>query len=304
MTLRIALVLGAGGPVGHAFHAGVLHGLARAFSWDPRHAELVLGTSAGAQVGALLRAGLTASDLSARLTGDAMTAEGVAIARHYTRARRRTAEPAGFAPASASYLWRGLRRPWTLKAGHAVASLLPRGRACMDAQAEGFRALFGDAWPSASLWITAVELSSGDAVAFGRAGAPVTDVGTAVTCSGAVPSVCAPVQVGRHHFIDGGIASATHLDLLDGTRPDLAIESSPLSMFAPMRLLLRREVRRLSRRGVPTVVFEPQGDAARAMGINPMDARRSGAVASAAYQSTLAELSQPGPKRTALTPHF
>src|SRR5690348_3959752 len=67
---RIALVLGAGGPVGHAFHAGALSALEHALGWDARSADLVVGTSAGAQVGGLLRAGLHGADLSARVRGE------------------------------------------------------------------------------------------------------------------------------------------------------------------------------------------------------------------------------------------
>ncbi|HZO16597.1 MAG TPA: hypothetical protein VFB62_25150, partial [Polyangiaceae bacterium] len=63
---RIGLVLGAGGPVGHAFHAGVVRALHESISWDARDAAVVVGTSAGAQVGALLRAGMSADDVAAR----------------------------------------------------------------------------------------------------------------------------------------------------------------------------------------------------------------------------------------------
>src|SRR6516165_6415165 len=60
---RIGLVLGAGGVVGHAFHAGALAALADETGWDPRRAEIVVGTSAGSVAGALLRAGFSARDL-------------------------------------------------------------------------------------------------------------------------------------------------------------------------------------------------------------------------------------------------
>jgi NTE family protein len=63
---RIGLVLGAGGVIGHAFHAGVLDGLCDATGWDPRDAEVIVGTSAGSVVGALLRAGFSPRDLAAR----------------------------------------------------------------------------------------------------------------------------------------------------------------------------------------------------------------------------------------------
>ena len=61
MAPRIALALGAGGVVGHAYHAGVLAALEEATGWDPRDAEVIVGTSAGSVVGSLLRAGFAAS---------------------------------------------------------------------------------------------------------------------------------------------------------------------------------------------------------------------------------------------------
>jgi NTE family protein len=64
---RIGLVLGAGGLTGQAFHAGVLEGLLDATGWDARDASLIVGTSAGAGVGAYLRLGRDARDLAARL---------------------------------------------------------------------------------------------------------------------------------------------------------------------------------------------------------------------------------------------
>src|ERR1700687_3789643 len=58
---RVGLVLGAGGPVAHALYCGVLLGLTQATGWDPRTAAVIVGTSAGAQVAALLRAGISAA---------------------------------------------------------------------------------------------------------------------------------------------------------------------------------------------------------------------------------------------------
>ncbi|MGH9015033.1 MAG: patatin-like phospholipase family protein, partial [Acidimicrobiia bacterium] len=77
---RIGVVLGAGGVVGHAFHAGVLAALAEATGWDPRESEIIVGTSAGSGVGALLRAGISAPDLAARATGAPLSPDGARIA--------------------------------------------------------------------------------------------------------------------------------------------------------------------------------------------------------------------------------
>lgn len=54
---HVTLVLGAGGPVGKAFHAGVLRAIADHCGWEARAADVIVGTSAGAHIGALLRVG-------------------------------------------------------------------------------------------------------------------------------------------------------------------------------------------------------------------------------------------------------
>src|SRR3954471_12436637 len=77
---RIGLVLGAGGATGHAFHIGVLAALEEATGWDPRTADVIVGTSAGAIIGALLRAGLGPRDLAARALGEDLSAEGQKVA--------------------------------------------------------------------------------------------------------------------------------------------------------------------------------------------------------------------------------
>ena len=49
---RVGLVLGAGGIVGQAYHAGVLAAIELDLGWDPREADVIVGTSAGSVVGA------------------------------------------------------------------------------------------------------------------------------------------------------------------------------------------------------------------------------------------------------------
>src|SRR2546429_8123611 len=61
---RVGLVLGAGGAVGHAFHAGVLAALEQSAGWRPDSADVIVGTSAGSIIAALVRAGGSASDIA------------------------------------------------------------------------------------------------------------------------------------------------------------------------------------------------------------------------------------------------
>jgi NTE family protein len=317
---RIGLVLGAGGPVGHAFHAGTLRALEHALGWDARSSDLVVGTSAGAQVAALLRAGMHGADLAARVTGEPLRPAAREIAQHYVRpshdvrpahdvrpshtdrasddvrpaddgrpprdaAGRDRARP--YSPASPMLVARSLRTPTLLRPGRLIAALLPEGRVRLDPLAEGLRNLFGETWPAAPMWITSVQLDTGEPVAFGREGAPSIDVGTAVACSAAVPGVFTPVAHAGLRYVDGAVASATHLDLLATSKLDLVIVCSPLSVFPPMRALLAREIRALERAGTPVVALEPSGAAAAAMGYRPMALDRAAPVARAAYETTL-----------------
>jgi hypothetical protein len=124
-------------------------------------------------------------------------------------------------------------------------------------------------------------------------------VGTALRCSSAVPALRRPVRVGGAAVDVAGAASATHLDVAAEawprtTRPRLALISSPLSRFLPMRLLLRAELRHLRARGVRAVVFEPSGELPAVMGWNPMDGRVAARVAEAAHHVTLRRLAAGG----------
>lgn len=284
---RVGLVLGAGGPVGHAFHSGVLAALHER-GWDARRADVIIGTSAGAQVGALLRAGVSPADLVHRVRGTPMSSAGRRIARHFVRPDHGIpVYPRTWAPAMPGYLARNALRPWNWRMGRFLAALLPEGRVCLQPQVDGFRRIFGTRWPQDELWITAVSLHTGRRVAFGCDGAPATCVGTAVASSGAVPSICKPMRVGDELYVDGGVACPTHLDLLADAGLDTIVVSSPLSMFRPLRRLLARQVRRLGPLGIRVLCLEPSGETRRSMGWNPMDVRRSPAVAELAREMIL-----------------
>jgi NTE family protein len=292
---RIGLVLGAGGPVGHAYECGVLAGIAEATGWDPRLAEIVIGTSAGAQVAALLRAGMTAADLAARVMEERLSPAGAEIARHHVRPSHSTPHPdhpPRFMPGDVGHVLRSLARPWNAHPGAMLAALLPPGRASLEAQAQGFRDLFGNTWPERALWIPALRLDTGQLVPFGHAGAPPTDVGTAVIASGCVPVMCVPVEIGGHSHVDGSFISPTNADLLIGVALDLIIVLSPLSSMRVFQWLLGREVDRVRQDGTQVAVFEPSEAEKRVMGWNPMDTARAAAVVRIAWEATRRRMTQ------------
>jgi NTE family protein len=308
---RIGLVLGAGGVVGHAYHAGILDGLAGASGWDPRDAEVIVGTSAGSVVGALLRAGFSAHDLAARSTGAPLSPEGAALVAR--------TEPAGVLPrvpsrpprrpglprmASPGLLARAVLRPfWMNRPGVMLAGALPAGAMPTELVAAAFRPLFGADWPDRDLWLTAVRLRDGRRVVFGRDGAPPAHVADAVAASCAIPSFFAPVEIGGVTYVDGGAHSPTNADLAADLDLDLVVVSSPMSVVGnrlrpsldlPARRLcqfyLGQEVARVRRRGVPVLTFQPTADDLRAMGLNAMDQTRREPVTVQARQSALKKL--------------
>ena len=284
--VRVGLVLGAGGAVGHAFHAATLSALAEVSGWDARTADILVGTSAGSVVAAMLRAGAAPTDLYSRAVGEPMSPAGESLfagvswptlgPKDAVGARRLT--PVGN-PGTVLFQW--LLRPGRVSAGAVAASALPPGRIPNDHVRDGIRHLYRDregAWPERPVWISAVRVSDGARVVFGRgaadapaatrppaaarppgaadprapgpaarrptgghaAPAPATDIGTAVAASCAIPGYYRPVRIGGHDHVDGGVHSALNADLLDGQRLDLVLVRSP--MTAQVRLPARPDL--------------------------------------------------------------
>jgi NTE family protein len=320
----IALVLGAGGAVGSAWHAGVLAALDEVTGWDARTADLVVGTSAGSIIASSLRAGLAPADHLARAMGKPLSDEGERIlegiddfARIELPDRPLLSLPSVPVPAALQLLPAALA-PWTpTRPRAAVVGMLPRGRVPIDALADRIRALNGGAWPEAPTWICTLRLSDGQRVVFGRDDVEVDDLGTAVHASCAVAGVFEPVPIGDHDYVDGGAHSPTNIDLLAGLGFDLVVVSSPMSTDVSgaggLRDLgdlavsvaslggralptwsLRRETSQVRATGTPVLTIQPTAADLPVLGLNSLDRNKVPAVAEQAYQSTMKRLDHPG----------
>jgi len=317
---QIGLVLGAGGTTGHAFHTGVLAALADEAGWDARDAEVIVGTSAGAIVGALVRAGIPAADLHADASGGSPSL----TARRRIRNAGQTAsdvpsQPAparpGSRPASPRMAARTLLVPWTFRPGILLAALLPEGAIDTRAFAAGLRPLVPEQWPSAPLWLCAVRLDDGRRVVFGRDHVPAVEPITAVSASCAIPGFFAPVTINGVRYVDGGAHSPTNLDLVAGLGLDLVVVSSPMShvgarpplgLDGPSRALARaalwREALRVRRSRTAILAFQPTPADRAAMGLNPMDATRREATAEQVYESARQRLRSRGARELFSSP--
>jgi NTE family protein len=302
---RIGLVLGAGGIAGHAFHAAVLEALSSSSGWNPDDAEIVVGTSAGSGVAALLRGGMEPADIARRIAGEPMSAKGTRLVRQRAARPGTQPEPTAVAAAAAGPAWFGLGpsapqrflraalRPWDARIGTLAAAALPEGRVPTERIVAGLRRVYADGeWPERALWICAVRLDDGRRVVFGRDPGSTDEAGVAeaVAASCAIPGFFQPVRIGGVRHVDGGAWSPSNADVLAGLDLDLVVVVSPMSaqraipalsvdgaLRAACRLQLTQEVMRLRHRGTPVVVIEPGPDELAAMGSSTqaMDPQRA-----------------------------
>lgn len=296
---KVGLVLGAGGVVGQAYHAGVLAALEHDLGWDPRTADVIVGSSAGSVTGTLLRLGVPASDLAAYAVEAPLSVDGEPV---LTRLAGDDDEFPAFRAVDALRPWRLpspalllrlARRPWALRPAVAAMTLLPAGRVDIAARAAVLDDVV-EGWPD-GLWICVARRSDGGRVVFGRPGAPTGPLAQAVAASCSIPAYFAPVTIGGTEYFDGGVHSPTNADVLRRRDLDLVIVVSPMSAArgrstgpdAPARWSahrrLAREVARLRAAGTTVVRFEPGNRVLRAMGVNMMATDRSDAVVQQAF---------------------
>lgn len=306
---RVAVVLGAGGSVGHAFHAGVLAALQEATGWDARRADLLVGTSAGSIVSSLLRAGLSPADLARRAQRRPLSDAGRALVARASLAPPGSNLPPRTPPssgmASPQALRRAVRAPWRLRLGSLAAAAMPAGRISTDAIAQPIRSLYGEGWAAEPTWIVAVDLDSSQRVVFGRDPEVSASLADAVRASCAIPGFFEPVDIGGRRYVDGGVHSTTNADVVVGARPDLVIISAPMStrrgaargVELPMRQWARaslvREVARLRARRIPVLAFQPNAADLAVMGGDPLDQRKIAPVCRQVLVSAREALERP-----------
>ena len=308
MTSRrgVALVLGAGGTVGMAYHAGSLRALQLVGGVDPAGCDLIMGTSAGSVIGAYLRSGWTSEDLWQLALGthpmspgygpDDVEARRRAI---FTPAWRTPAELAGRAVGSAYVIARSMFGVPPVALPRAVRRLFPGGMFTLEEGRRRFAEELPEGWPERELWIVAFDIRRRRRVVLGREGSPEVTLPRAVLASCAIPGVYPPVRVGSHLLVDGGVRSTTHLDLASKAGHELIIGVAPMAFDPaaappPLRQLIRggptralaREAARARAAGAEVLLVRPTPAELALHGANMMRPDAGEAIARAAYEST------------------
>ncbi|GAA0338397.1 patatin-like phospholipase family protein [Actinoallomurus spadix] len=204
------LVLGPGGVVGTAWTAGLVAGLRRA-GIDLAEAGLIVGTSAGAIVGAMLATGRDLEPLGAL---------------------RRTTGSGAPAPARLDEVFAvlGDRSLDPVEARRRVGRIaLAAGTGEEEAHRSRITALTGEGWPDGRLLITTVDVGSGERRVWSRDdGVPL---GSAVAASCAMPGVYPPITLGGRRYMDGALAGGANADLVSGAGAVILVE--PLAHLFP-----------------------------------------------------------------------
>jgi NTE family protein len=248
---RKALVLGGGGVTGIGWELGVLAGLAEQ-GVDLSDADVIVGTSAGAVVGAQLTSGNAVPELyAAQLAG--ATGE---IAASFGKAQLLRMVLAGLLPGSEQ------------QTRARLGKLALNARTVSEAERRAVieKRLPVHDWPDRQLLIPVVDAETGEAVVLDRnSGVSLVD---AVAASCAVPLVWPPVTINGRRYVDGGVRS--------GSNVDLAKDCGRVVVLAPIPRSLRRSGRiseQLAGLGpkVHSVVVSPSDDARKAMGRNALD---------------------------------
>ena len=307
-SLRVGLVLGGGGAMGAAYHAGALAALEHDLGWDPRSADIIVGTSAGSLTGTLLRLGVAAQDLAALTVGAKAMSVSSSLATQLADRPQFPAFGLGhllrLPRVPSPVLMAGLLRVGVRRRASALASLmllLPAGRAHLLPHLTFLDDHFNDDWPVDPLLVCAVRANDCRRAVFdgtGRQGR----LSLALAASCAVPGYFSPVAIDGAMYVDGGAISATNADVLRRHDLDLAIVVSPMtgaarswSVADAARRFCRRavdhEVRMLKDAGIATVVIEPGRQVTDHMSMDFMSEATSTAIVQAAFFDTGRQIS-------------
>ena len=301
--MKIGLVLGGGGLIGMGYHAGALKALDE-FGIDPATSDVIVGTSAGSVMGSYLAAGWTPDDFVDYAHG-----------RHPSVAKEITDDkgvPSVFIPLyrnASERVARSIGSMFAVASSRGYVNRVTRGRVPLPFLRHTFPSgLYSttdtrlrlqedldSGWPREGLYLCAADLYTGERVAFGHPDAPEAPLPDAVLASTAIPGIFPPVKIGDRQYVDGGIVSATSLDLAVEAGCDAIICIAPLGyrneggvaepkLWGPMLMrslfarTLKREVNDARARGVDVLVIRPWASDLAELGTNSMRNFDRGAI--------------------------
>jgi NTE family protein len=275
--MNFALVLSGGGTSGVAWETGLLKGL-RDGGLDLTGADLVVGTSAGAIVGAQITTGCDLDDL-------------------YERQIHPPDKPAATSPPGDFNALRKAMASVARTGGMTQAGLSQTARAQIGAMALAAEVITEEqrlaviesylpfrTWPVQRLLITAVHTADGEFVVWHKdSGVPLV---LAVASSCAAPMVRPPTTINGRRYMDGGMRSGICADLAEGYELVIVIAVSPL---APEGLCKPgSEIAGLQAAGAHVELIMPDGESREVLFPDLLDPKRAAACSTAGLKQGLA----------------
>ena len=304
--MRRGVVLGAGGVLGAAWTIGALSAVEEELGFDPRSAELLLGTSAGSVLASFLGCGIGVETLRNHQQG-VVGPDDPQISYDPDRDSGGALPPLPrpFIGSPRGVVSSALR-PWRTTPMMALSAVLPQGRGSLAPVGELVDAVVapGEWAPHPQTWVVAMDYDSGRRTVFGRDGSPRAGLRDAVMASCAIPGWYAPVKVGRRRYVDGGACSPTSLDLVARLGLDEVVVLSPMTSLDYdnptavaskverrfRRLVTKRlvgEVKKVAATGTKVTLLGPGAEDLAVIGANMMDPRRREQVLETSLRTSL-----------------
>lgn len=236
-TPRRGLVLGGGGVLGGTWAVGALAALEAQHGFQVGDADIIVGTSAGSVLAALIGAGVTVEQLRQHYSDEPVTSgplAGYAFDPVRATGGRRPGMPRLLGPGSPKLIGSSLRRLGQVPATTVLSAFMPEGTRSLERVGHLIDAVtpMGEWSPHRDVWIVAMDYVDGKRVVFGRSGAPVVPLSSAVMASCSIPGWFSPVTINGRTYVDGGAVSATSIDVLAHAGLDEVYVVAPMISFA------------------------------------------------------------------------
>jgi NTE family protein len=290
------LVFGGGGVLGGTWAVGALSTWQDTTGLDPAEVDIIVGTSAGSVLAALVASGVSIGELITHYR-DEQVVTGPLAGYEWDPDRatggNRPGLPRLRGPGSPALIRSSLRNLGQLPATTVLSAFLPEGGKSLERIGHLIDAVtpFGEWSTHPNLWVVATDYSNGHRVVFGRPGAPVAPLASAVMASCAIPGWFTPVEINGRTYIDGGAVSATSVDVLAHSGVDEVYviapmvsfnQDSPTGIQARLERRWRSQVTKVCRdemalvraAGVAVYAVGPGPSDLEAIGSNLMDSRR------------------------------
>jgi NTE family protein len=211
--------------------------LEQEFGFSAADADVIVGTSAGSVLAALLGSGITVPELAQQYGGEQVTSgplAGYSFDPVQATGGKRPGLPRLLGPGSPRLIGTGIRRLRQLPATAVLSAFMPEGTKSLDRIGHLIDAVtpLGEWSPHRGVWVVAMDYEDGRRVVFGRPGARVAPLASAVMASCAIPGWFMPVTIEGRTYVDGGAISATSIDVLTHAGLDEVYVIAPMVSFA------------------------------------------------------------------------